>query len=278
MAYSYEQLAQDFARVPVQVHGVFRTALEANQTYDGHLNKPTTKCALIVGLRGQAEFRFEGTERYTLERGTALLGGVGKRLEIVTGAKGFEYVLAHYLPYAVGPDEARSLTEVTRLHAEPDPEQLQLLDQLAQSASSPDGMGPLETKTLFYRLLNKVLQSERHYRNKDSYSAIDESMLYIHRNYAQPITLGGLAERHGMKPKYFSSLFRKYVGIGPIDYLIQYRMNRARELLTTGPFSVADVAKSVGYLDAYYFSRLFKKHTGLSPGQVGLYRRRNRPS
>ncbi|MFD0672880.1 helix-turn-helix transcriptional regulator [Cohnella sp. GCM10027633] len=80
-----------------------------------------------------------------------------------------------------------------------------------------------------------------------------------------------------MKPKYFSYLFRKYVGIGPIDYLIQYRMNRARELLATGQFSVAEVARSVGYLDAYYFSRLFKKHAGLPPGAVGEYRRRNRP-
>ncbi|AZN38999.1 AraC family transcriptional regulator [Paenibacillus albus] len=277
MAYSYEQLAQDFARIPVEIHGVFRTELEASQIYDGHNTRPTTKCALILGLRGQAEFRFEKSESFKLEQGLVLLGGLGKRLDITTGPEGFEYILVHYLPYGVQMEEARSLTEVALLHAEPDPEQLQLMDRITQAASTLDSLGPLEKKTLFYQLLNKVLQSERHFQNKDSYTAIDESLLFIHTHFAQPLTLSLLAERCDMKAKYFSYLFRKYVGLGPIDYLIRYRMNRANELLSTGQFSVADVARSVGYLDAYYFSRLFKKHIGISPGAVGLYRRRNHP-
>nr|WP_285874008.1 helix-turn-helix transcriptional regulator [Halalkalibacter oceani] len=71
-----------------------------------------------------------------------------------------------------------------------------------------------------------------------------------------------------MKPKYFSYLFQKFAGAGPIDYLIQYRMNKAYELLMTGQFTIKNVAQSVGYADAYYFSRLFKKYKGVSPSRL----------
>lgn len=278
MAYSYEELAQLFADMHMNVYGAYRSELEGNQIYNGHVDRPTTKCAVIVSFRGQAEFRFDETERYRLEPGKVLLGGQRKRLEIRTGPGGFEYGLVHYLPAGdvqVGPWRP---TDVTLLHAAPDPELHQLLEQLVEAASSPDSMGLLAKKSLFYRLLSKVLQAERLERNKDSYSLIDETILYMQTHYAQPLTLGHLAERCRMKAKYFSYLFHKYTGIGPIDYLIQYRINRARELLITGRFSVSAVAGSVGYADAYYFSRLFKKHIGVSPRQFVLYQRRNRPS
>jgi AraC-type DNA-binding domain-containing proteins len=276
--YSYEELAHKLATVPLHIHGVYRTELKAGLIYSGHVDQPTTKCAVVVGLRGKADFIFEGTDRYRLEPGKVLIGGLRKRLEIHVGGSGFEYCLVHYLPVISDDEEVRSLTEVSLLHAALDPELLQLLERLLQAASSPGSMELLEKKALFYRLVNKVLQSERHRQNKDSYTLIDEAIRFIQTHYMEPLTLNVLAERCQMKPKYFSYLFHKYVGLGPIDYLIQYRMNRAYELLITGQFPVSVVAHSVGYADAYYFSRLFKKHKGVSPGKVGMYRRRNRPS
>jgi len=273
-----EKLAHRFVEVPLRIYGVYRTALEPDQIYSGHVDQPTTKCAVIISLRGQADFIFDGAERYRLGPGTALLGGLRRQLEIHTAASGFEYCLVHYLPEDSGNDMVRLFTEVTMLHASLDPELLYLQEQLLRSSSSPGGMGLLEKKALFYRLLDKLLQSERHHQNKDSHTLIEETIQYIQAHYAEPLTLGMLANRCHMGAKYFSYLFRKYVGVGPIDYLIRYRMNRAYELLISGKFSVAFVAKSVGYSDAYYFSRLFKKHKGLSPGKVSLYRRRNSPS
>lgn len=279
MAYFYEELAQAFVKMPFEVHGVYRTELEPGVVYDGHVDRPTTKCAVIVSLRGQADFIYNETERYRLEPGKILIGGMNKRLEIDTSGEGFEYELIHYVPLdAHGAEDMRRLTEVHLLHASLDPELQQLLDQLLQAASSPDSMMLLEKKALFYRLLNKLLQSERTQQNRDSHTLIDQAIQYIQAHYAEPITLDRLAGSFGLKPKYFSSLFHRYAGIGPIDYLIQYRINRAHELLMTGQFTVAAVARSVGYADAYYFSRLFKKHKGLPPGQVGLHRKRNCPS
>ncbi|MBP3966028.1 hypothetical protein [Paenibacillus lignilyticus] len=59
MAYSYEELARKFVQTPVDLFGVYRTQLEANQVYNGHVDKPTSKCAIIISLSGAAEFIFE---------------------------------------------------------------------------------------------------------------------------------------------------------------------------------------------------------------------------
>ncbi|XID93392.1 helix-turn-helix transcriptional regulator [Paenibacillaceae bacterium WGS1546] len=275
---SYEELARDFARIPLEVYGVYRTELKANLVYSGHVSRPTTRCGVVIALRGHADFVFDGSGRYGLEPGGVLLGGLGRKLEIYTGEEGFEYGLVHYLPVLADREDARRLIEVLMLQTAIDPELLHVLDRLLEAAASPDSMGLLEKKALFYRLVNHILLSERIRQNKESYSLIDEAIQYIREHHARPLTLDMLAERYQIKAKYFSSQFRKYAGIGPIDYLIRYRMNRANEMLVTGQFPVSVVAKSVGYSDAYYFSRLFKKHKGVPPSKVGMYRKRNHPS
>lgn len=59
-------------------------------------------------------------------------------------------------------------------------------------------------------------------------------------------------------------LFKERVGQSPIEYLIELRMTRAKELLQMG-FSVKETADKVGIADQYYFSRLFRKREGCSP-------------
>ena len=53
--------------------------------------------------------------------------------------------------------------------------------------------------------------------------------------------------------------------MSPVNYLIELRLNRAKELLKYTPLPVNEIALSVGIANPYYFSRLFKKHTGTSP-------------
>jgi YesN/AraC family two-component response regulator len=114
------------------------------------------------------------------------------------------------------------------------------------------------------------LTYERYLQNSESHSMMEQTIEYIRQHYMESVTLESLAEQHQMKAKYFSHIFQKYTGTGPIHYLIQYRMKVAHELLMTTSFSVRDIAGSVGYPDAYYFSRLFKKHYGKSPTSLKL--------
>lgn len=266
----YEALAQAFVRVPITVDGVYRTAFESNRIYSGHVDKPTTRCGIVIGLRGEAVFMFNRTVRVPLFPGAAVIGGYNMQLEIEVGSEGFEYCLVHFLPLDTEQEEARILLEVSAISEVSDPLLHQLVEQLQQSSAIAGMLGALEKQTLFYRVVNLLLHTERQQQNQGTYPLMEEMITFIQGHYMEPLTLPVLARRCQLKPKYFSALFQKYAGMGPIDYMIHYRMEQAHAMLLTGQYTVAAVAKSVGYSDPYYFSRLFKKHRGMPPRDVLL--------
>jgi len=271
MSRTYEELALYFADTPMELFGVYRTSLESSRIYSGHVHNPTSRCGVIIALEGEAEFVFDERERYKLTPGRVLIGGAGRRLEIASSAVGFRYCLAHYLPIRTAKaDGQRRPEDISCVEAELDPELLRLVEQFAGAASAPDVIGKLNQRSLFYQIVAKVLQSERYQQNVDSYPVIEDAIRHMQAHFMEPLTLASLAGRYQMKPKYFSHLFIKFTGTGPIEYLIHYRMNKAHEWLLTKRFSVSAVARSVGYADPYYFSRLFKKYKGVAPSQVGF--------
>lgn len=78
-------------------------------------------------------------------------------------------------------------------------------------------------------------------------------------------TLADLAEHAGFSPQHLNRVFRKVLGVTPLQYLTRMRLERAAAMLTEGDRTVTEVARIFGYDDAYYFSRLFKHHFGRSP-------------
>lgn len=83
--------------------------------------------------------------------------------------------------------------------------------------------------------------------------------------YAQPLTLGELAESVGWTPTHLSDTFRRLVGLPPMRFLEGVRMRRAQELLTVSADPVHRVAAAVGFGDPNYFSRAFTRHVGMTP-------------
>ena len=91
---------------------------------------------------------------------------------------------------------------------------------------------------------------------------------FIAEHYAEPLTLDALAEQVNEKAGHVSYLFYKYKNIRPIDYLINYRVRIATELLRSGDYTVTQAAHEVGYRDACYFSRIYKKRMGFPPTRI----------
>lgn len=104
-------------------------------------------------------------------------------------------------------------------------------------------------------------------------SRIQMAVRYIHEHYRENITILDLAERYEMSPNYFSSIFKREIGVSAVNYITDVRMKEAQELLSHSDSSVVDIAKKVGYEDGQYFFRVFKKHTGMTPLR---YREENR--
>ncbi len=100
---------------------------------------------------------------------------------------------------------------------------------------------------------------------KDNINAIKTALRIIDYNYSSPITIEQIAKRVSLNPSYFSRIFTEQVGIPPKQYVLNKRLERAKELLKETNASVFEIANSVGYDDQMYFSRIFKKHIGVSP-------------
>lgn len=87
----------------------------------------------------------------------------------------------------------------------------------------------------------------------------------VQENYGNEFSLKRIAEMVEMSPNYLCSLIKKELGIGLNEYLMRYRIEKAKYLLSNTNMKVYEIAIKVGYMDESYFSRSFKKITGVRP-------------
>ena len=90
---------------------------------------------------------------------------------------------------------------------------------------------------------------------------------YIRNNYSRQISLEDIAEYAGISRIYLSQLFKKETGKNIRDYLAEYRLSKAKELLLTSNLKIYTISELCGFGSAQYFNRIFKKMTGFSPYQ-----------
>jgi two-component system response regulator YesN len=94
---------------------------------------------------------------------------------------------------------------------------------------------------------------------------VARAIALVRENFGRPMSLESTAFDLGISPNRLSRIFSEETGKGFSDYLIEYRIERAKELLLLPGASIKQVSITCGYPDPNYFSRLFKKVTGLTP-------------
>ncbi len=94
---------------------------------------------------------------------------------------------------------------------------------------------------------------------------------YVEKNYEKEIYLNLLAEELKLSPAYVSSYFKEKTGIGLMDYINRYKIERASSLLLDTTKKVKEVAECVGIFNVNTFIRLFKKYKDVTPNE---YRRK----
>ena len=89
---------------------------------------------------------------------------------------------------------------------------------------------------------------------------------YIDEHFSDPeFSLERLGSELKYNKKYLSTLFKRHVGVGIVEYLHSVRIQHACTMLRQGFSSVGDVALRCGYPDAQYFSKVFKRRMNMSP-------------
>lgn len=96
---------------------------------------------------------------------------------------------------------------------------------------------------------------------------------YIGANYGKELSVERLASIVFLTPDYLSRLFKKSMGKSISQYIRQFRMEKARELLTGTNRKVIDIGEAVGYPNYSYFCQSFREYFGTSPERYRQERR-----
>ena len=94
---------------------------------------------------------------------------------------------------------------------------------------------------------------------------IHEAISYIEQNFQNNISVEGIASMCGINRSYFGKIFKERLGKSPQEFILNYRMVKAAELLKLTQLSIGDIGKAVGYENQLHFSRAFKNMYHISP-------------
>lgn len=123
---------------------------------------------------------------------------------------------------------------------------------------------------LLYTFLSQLVEVSD--ANKSSHQNENRKELYVKKavefiamNYSRKISISEISHNIGLDRSYLFSLFKEHLNSSPQEFLINYRINKACELMAYRNLSIGDISRSVGYEDPLLFSKVFKKIKGVSP-------------
>jgi AraC family transcriptional regulator len=91
---------------------------------------------------------------------------------------------------------------------------------------------------------------------------------YIQDQLDTDLTVSGIAQAVGLSPYHFTRLFKESTAQSPYQYVVEARVRKAKELLTTGKFTISEAAHHVGFVDQSHLTRHFKRVFGLPPKRL----------
>ena len=104
-----------------------------------------------------------------------------------------------------------------------------------------------------------------------TYKRLTRARNYIRDTYAMPISLSDVAKEANLSRYHFLRVYRTTFQETPHEFLVRLRIDRAKQLLAKGQYSVTDTCFEVGFSSLGSFSTLFSKYVGLSPSEYRRY-------
>ena len=127
--------------------------------------------------------------------------------------------------------------------------------------------------SLMYKLLDSLkVSTEKPYIAPQSQKNMESVAAELELHFAEKIKNEELSKKFGISTRYLNKQFHKQYGITPNQYLINYRIIKAMDLLSKTDLKIEQISLQTGFQDPYYFSKFFKRQTGYSPS---LFRKIN---
>ena len=123
-----------------------------------------------------------------------------------------------------------------------------------------------EAMSVLYDIITAIRVHQRRYLSADKASLLEPAIRYFREHLSDTeLNYTAACNMTDLSYSYFKELFCKAYGIPPVKYVTALRIERAKELLITGLYSVTEIAGLCGFRNIYYFSNVFKKLVGISP-------------
>lgn len=122
-----------------------------------------------------------------------------------------------------------------------------------------------EEQRLFAELLALLSAGRKDEGERSSRKLAEQAVTYLQRHFREELTNEKLAQALHFHPNYVVRCMKAAYGLTPMEYLQQYRMERAKRLLLTTGWPIARIAEETGFRYAPYFSACFKTSVGLTP-------------
>src|SRR6202046_4812512 len=197
-------------------------------------------------------------------------GGGGAPTTIVCGSLSFDRAslkpITQLLPsfILIKADEAHTLALHNTMQA--------LASEMGEQAPGSEVVATRLAEVLFIPALRAHIASEVEWRNKGWLRAIFDPQVgaalgAVHDSVSTPWTVESLAAAATMSRSAFAVRFKELLGQTPLEYVTEWRMRKAMQLLQQRDKKLIDVARSVGYESDAAFSKAFKRVVGANPGE-----------
>jgi len=112
------------------------------------------------------------------------------------------------------------------------------------------------------------MDKQRDFSGKRVEKIIQNACFTIRENVEAEINFQSFAEDNNIGYSYFRKMFKKYTGVPPVQYHLDLKILRAKEMLLYTDKSIKEISYDLGFQSIYYFSRIFKNKLGVSPSEI----------
>lgn len=153
------------------------------------------------------------------------------------------------------------------------------LDEAAQqlklniSDKQENFIDALEKLFSFGELHEKLLHKTGAFFQAADNTAEENSTIFMIKDYIsqkymnETLSVKDISDHVFLSTSYVCTFFKNETGQTLNQYLTEYRMEKAKQLLSDPRYKIADISSKVGYSDGNYFGKSFKKYTGFSPSE-----------
>jgi AraC-like DNA-binding protein len=140
---------------------------------------------------------------------------------------------------------------------------LRSLAQLCEARRGANGRAKKPSVERYPTFPDSIRLTAKHQKHQ----ALNQVLQHIDQHFRESIDQKDLAQRCGMTPFRFSRLFKEVIGMGFMDYILNKRMDLAKELLDNSQMPITSIGYEAGFKDPSYFARAFKQANGCTPSE-----------